>query len=109
MLGLLVVGTYNIGMDRQRLYGRQMGGWPSNTNPSFHGVVDTRVINVGSLPQSHDAPVLTYKEDIDVGDYFDDDLEEDLKEDLKEDPEDDEVSDDDDDLKKYEKKRREMN
>ena len=108
MLGLLVVGTYNIGMDRQRLYGRQMGGWPSNTNPSFHGVVDTRVINVGSLPQSHDTPVLTYKEDIDVGEYFDDDLQDDLEDDLKDEPEDDEVSDEDD-LQKYEKKRREMN
>ena len=75
MLGLLVVGTYNIGMDRQRMYGRQMGGWPTNTNPSFHGaVVDTRVINVGSLPKTHDTPVLTYKEDIDIDDYFDDDL-----------------------------------
>lgn len=113
VLGLLVVGTYNIGMDRQRMYGRQMGGWPTNTNPSFHGVVDTRVINVGSLPQTHDTPVLTYKEDIDLDDYFDDDLEEDLDDDLEEDLEDapekhledDEVSDEDD-LKKYEKKRR---
>ena len=104
VLGLLVVGTYNIGMDRQRMYGRQMGGWPSNTNPSFHGVVDTRVINVGSLPQSEDAPVLTFKEDLDVEDYFDEDPEDDLEENLEE----EEVSDEDD-LKKYEKKRREMN
>jgi len=101
VLGLLVVGTYNIGMDRQRMYGRQMGGWPSNTNPSFHGVVDTRVINVGSLPQSEDAPVLTFKEDLDVEDYFDEDPEDDLEENLEE----EEVSDEDD-LKKYEKKRR---
>ena len=104
MLGLLVVGTYNIGMDRQRMYGRQMGGWPTNTNPSFHGVVDTRVINVGSLPQTQDTPVLTYKEDIDPDDYFDDDLEDDTEKDLVEE---DEVSDEDD-LKKYEKKRREI-
>ena len=102
VLGLLVVGTYNIGLDRQKMYGRQMGGWPTNTNPSFHGVVDTRVINVGSLPQSHEAPVLTYKEDIHVDDYFDDDMDDDLGEELEE----DDVSDEDD-LKKYEKKRRE--
>ena len=110
MLGLLVVGTYNIGMDRQRMYGRQVGGWPTNTNPSFHGsLVDTRVINVGSLPQTHDTPVLTYKEDIHVEDYFDDDLEDDMEDDMEDDLEkhldEDEVSDEDD-LKKYEKKRR---
>lgn len=104
VLGLLVVGTYNIGMDRQRMYGRQMGGWPTNTNPSFHGVVDTRVINVGSLPQSHqsqDTPVLTYKEDSDLDDYFDDDTEDETEKDRMEYG----VSDEDD-LKKYEKKRR---
>ena len=85
-----------------------MGGWPTNTNPSFHGVVDTRVINVGSLPQSRDAPVLTYKEDIGVEDYFEDKLEDDPEDDLEENLEDDDVSEDDD-LKKYEKKRRETN
>ena len=67
-------------------------------------MVDTRVINVGSLPQSEDAPVLTFKEDLDVEDYFDEDPEDDLEENLEE----EEVSDEDD-LKKYEKKRREMN
>ena len=59
---------------------------------------------MGSLPQSEDAPVLTFKEDLDVEDYFDEDPEDDLEENLEE----EEVSDEDD-LKKYEKKRREMN
>ena len=78
VLGLLMVGTYNFGLDRQRLYERQMHGWPSNSNPSFHGVVDTRVINVGQgdfslpVPPAVDAPVLEVE---DIKDD-DDDLEE---------------------------------
>ena len=39
VLGLLMVGTFNL--EKDRLLDRQVGGWPgpSNGNPSFHGVV----------------------------------------------------------------------
>ena len=43
MLGLLMVGTFNLEKDRH--LDRQLNGWPSNGNPSnsFHGVVDTNI------------------------------------------------------------------
>jgi len=46
VLGLLMVGTFNL--EKDRLLERQISGWPgpSNGNPSFHGVVDP---NLGNL------------------------------------------------------------
>ena len=72
VLGLLMVGTYNFGLDRQRLYERQMHGWPTNSNPSFHGVVDTRELSL-SVPQAIDGPITAYKDDL--ADYEEEDEE----------------------------------
>ena len=67
-----MVGTYNFGLDRQRLYERQMHGWPTNSNPSFHGVVDTRELSL-SVPQAIDGPITAYKDDL--ADYEEEDEE----------------------------------
>ena len=49
VLGLLMVGTFNL--EKDRLLDRQVGGWPgpSNGNPSFHGVVWSWLFNLWPL------------------------------------------------------------
>jgi len=49
LLGLLMVGTFN--MEKDRLFERQLSSWPSNSNPSFHGVVNPNM-NENMLQQS---------------------------------------------------------
>ena len=44
-----MVGTFN--MEKDRLFERQLSSWPSNSNPSFHGVVNPNM-NENMLQQS---------------------------------------------------------
>ena len=51
VLGLLMVGTFNL--ERDRLFEQQVGSWPAaNTNPSFHGVVEPGQHDL--IPRVHD-------------------------------------------------------
>lgn len=59
VLGLLMVGTFNL--EKDRLLERQITGWPGPTsgNPSFHGVVDP---NLGNLDGHIMKEQLEYRE-----------------------------------------------
>ena len=63
VLGLLMVGTFNI--EKGRLLDRQISGWPGSTsgNPSFHGVVDP---NLGNLDGHIMKEQLEYREYDDI-------------------------------------------
>ena len=63
VLGLLMVGTFNI--EKGRLLDRQISGWPGPTsgNPSFHGVVDP---NLGNLDGHIMKEQLEYREYDDI-------------------------------------------
>jgi len=60
VLGLLMVGTFNL--EKDRLLERQISGWPgpSSGNPSFHGVVDPNLGNLDGHMRGEQAELQEY-------------------------------------------------
>ena len=74
VLGLLMVGTFNL--EKDRILDKQMNNyWPSKSNPSFHGVVDSSLTTT-NVDQDGFHDNIQYHEDIHDVDISNDDLKE---------------------------------